>query len=277
MGTALRKTEANDGRANSAVEPACGHCGYCVRGIEGPVCPECGSDLREVGIVTPGNRRSVSPWTYVALWTLALPLPAILVSTVLLRTVIPFSQTTRAQRTVFLQAPYLNATLQISGMRRDWQPPLANPNPGPPDALQVRELSKGISLEINLKTGAYSYHQKDGKVIDRSSGFNGSVLADWIGTGGIDTSDQRVRALCDLAYPALAEMAQGSAVSNRFVPFNDATGGQIGIAHPAFIFTNRDDPHPAVAALLVLLWLTVWIYGIRRIARRHGGRGTGSR
>lgn len=248
----------------------CGGCGYCVRGIEGLTCPECGSDLREVGIVTPGNRRSVSQWwAYVALWTLALPFPALVLSMALLWTVIPFSQTTRAQRVVFLQEPYLNATLQISGMRRDWRPPLADQNPAPPDALQVRELSKGISLEIDLRTGAYSYRQTDGKVIRRSSGFNGGVLADWLGTGGIDPTDQRVRALCDLAYPAIAEIAQGAAIANRFIPFNDPTGRQLGIAHPAFIFTQRGEPHPAVAVLLVLFWLMVWIYGMRRIARRY--------
>ena len=32
--------------------PKCGQCGYIVRGVAGVHCPECGADLREVGIVT---------------------------------------------------------------------------------------------------------------------------------------------------------------------------------------------------------------------------------
>jgi len=32
-------------------DPSCGNCGYAARGISTLTCPECGSDLREVGIV----------------------------------------------------------------------------------------------------------------------------------------------------------------------------------------------------------------------------------
>lgn len=34
----------------SSGEPGCGRCGYAVRGLSTFNCPECGSDLREVGI-----------------------------------------------------------------------------------------------------------------------------------------------------------------------------------------------------------------------------------
>src|SRR5688572_15999719 len=33
----------------------CGHCGYAVTGLTTFTCPECGSDLREVGIVRRGG------------------------------------------------------------------------------------------------------------------------------------------------------------------------------------------------------------------------------
>jgi hypothetical protein len=36
-------------------EPCCARCGYNVKGLPSFVCPECGSDLREAGIVTPGR------------------------------------------------------------------------------------------------------------------------------------------------------------------------------------------------------------------------------
>jgi hypothetical protein len=34
--------------------PSCRACGYAVKGLPSFTCPECGSDLREVGIDTPG-------------------------------------------------------------------------------------------------------------------------------------------------------------------------------------------------------------------------------
>jgi lipid-A-disaccharide synthase-like uncharacterized protein len=36
--------------------PVCGQCGYVVRGISSLTCPECGSDLREVGVLAPTRR-----------------------------------------------------------------------------------------------------------------------------------------------------------------------------------------------------------------------------
>ena len=39
--------------SNPAHGGACGQCGYAVRGLTTFVCPECGADLRQVGIVRP--------------------------------------------------------------------------------------------------------------------------------------------------------------------------------------------------------------------------------
>jgi hypothetical protein len=38
------------------IDPRCGRCGYIVRGLARSICPECGSDLREVGV------RRGDPW-----------------------------------------------------------------------------------------------------------------------------------------------------------------------------------------------------------------------
>jgi ribosomal protein L34E len=39
-------------------KPVCGACGYAVAGLEALKCPECGSDLREVGIKGGRPRRA---------------------------------------------------------------------------------------------------------------------------------------------------------------------------------------------------------------------------
>lgn len=41
----------------SVTAPACGQCHYPVRGLPTFTCPECGSDLREVGIEVPPRQR----------------------------------------------------------------------------------------------------------------------------------------------------------------------------------------------------------------------------
>jgi class 3 adenylate cyclase len=46
-------------RNPGGVARACGHCGYDVRGLPTFACPECGSDLRQVGIVSGGGPNPV--------------------------------------------------------------------------------------------------------------------------------------------------------------------------------------------------------------------------
>lgn len=47
--------------------PTCGKCGYPARGIESLTCPECGADLREVGIVKPGQGQGQGTLVFVLL------------------------------------------------------------------------------------------------------------------------------------------------------------------------------------------------------------------
>lgn len=65
--------------------PACGACGYEVAGLEQLRCPECGADLREVGIRTPQmGMMSARLLAVLAVlgWTLILPVPAIFLSAI---------------------------------------------------------------------------------------------------------------------------------------------------------------------------------------------------
>jgi hypothetical protein len=63
-------------RKGEGERPRCRQCGYTI--IEGGsvVCSECGSDLRQVGLVTPGNRRPSGWKVPMATWLVLLTLPA---------------------------------------------------------------------------------------------------------------------------------------------------------------------------------------------------------
>lgn len=54
--------------------PSCGSCGYAVEGLETLSCPECGCDLRQVGIETP-RRRMLHPGLFILFWSLLLVAP----------------------------------------------------------------------------------------------------------------------------------------------------------------------------------------------------------
>lgn len=76
-------------RVRSVKVPCCARCFYAVEGLASLVCPECGADLREVGILTPAMRRPVSPWLAMLLWTLGLPIPALVLTGLLASLVFP--------------------------------------------------------------------------------------------------------------------------------------------------------------------------------------------
>ncbi len=50
----------------------CGHCGYAVEGLNHMQCPECGSDFRKVGIVSPYQQKVMHPMVFGMLWALLL-------------------------------------------------------------------------------------------------------------------------------------------------------------------------------------------------------------
>ena len=48
--TLLQRERLREEGLYRLAEPRCGRCGYIVIGLPGHVCPECGSDLRVVGV-----------------------------------------------------------------------------------------------------------------------------------------------------------------------------------------------------------------------------------
>ncbi len=66
---------------------ACNDCGYPVGGLESMTCPECGSDLRVIGIA-PARRRFVPPALFVPVWILLATISG-LSGWVLVRAMIP--------------------------------------------------------------------------------------------------------------------------------------------------------------------------------------------
>ena len=259
-----------DDKAVLASEPTCGNCGYCVRGIAGLICPECGSDLREVGIISPGRRRYIGPAKRMLIWTIALPLPALLISSVLAATVVPYCLKAKGYREISCSAPYLTSSLFLFSEQQVARPGLWSPRrPAFPENAVLYDRTRGAFMDVNLKTGAYSYQRSDGTHVRQPTGFNGAVLADWFATTGVNKADPRVRDLCDKVCTAVTGVAPGK--GSGTIPLNDRGGHQIGIAHSAATFNVRDEPSPAVVAAFALLWVGIWLYGLRRISAGRSG------
>jgi hypothetical protein len=255
--------------ARKSTDPICGKCGYCVRGITSLICPECGSDLREVGIIPPGGRGGFR-LSRTVLWTFAFPVAAILISILMLNTVLPYAQKEKVDRTIICQAPYLNLTIQVYGSQLLWQPrALPNHNPVSPESGYLYDQQHGRFLELNLRSGAYRYFDRaHGVVVDQPTGFSGAAIAGWLSAAGISGSDPRIRDLCNAFFQAIMEIPQGTA--GRSTPLKDPSGLQVGVARPAAAWIVHDEPSPMLIGVLIIFGIGVWIYGFWRINRRIG-------
>ena len=110
-------------RRSRTSEPACGRCGYFVTGLSGTVCPECGSDLRAVGVVAPGDARQAPTRFRLAVLTLLLPLPIVL-SWQLVHPVLPKRHSTMSIITLSQPASgaYRQIRIEASGQRWSFIP-----------------------------------------------------------------------------------------------------------------------------------------------------------
>lgn len=56
-------------RLKGVTEPSCGACGYSVRGLTANRCPECGGDLKHVGVIRPDDVRPIGALIWFLIWS----------------------------------------------------------------------------------------------------------------------------------------------------------------------------------------------------------------
>jgi hypothetical protein len=233
-----------------ASEPACGKCGYAVRGLPTFTCPECGADLREVGIVTSGQR-TMSPKArgvlLVLLWTLVLPVPAMILSAVALQAT-PQTSVTRwhqglgspdsaAYERVNLDQRLTEKGNRIVSNRLTYT---LIPSQGQPTQIDVDPASRG-----------YSYRKRSGEEVKTVSGLNENTFLDWMSQAGIDRENEQVK----LEVAELLTFAQGAALGavNNLSPRHFRSLGSSGY--------SRVGPSRWVLAVAATFWLGIWLLG----------------
>jgi hypothetical protein len=229
-------------------------------------CPECGSDLREVGIIAPNMRLPQPRIVRAIIWTLLLPGGAFLISWLLMATILPFSVKHKADRQIICQSPYLNVTIDAYAEEYPWQPAFVSHIAFHADTVRLDNTPFTAFLEAHFSSGDYHYWSRTTSYVGQSTGFNGAAIAAWLTSAKVNVGDPHARALCDEIYNAVAELHHGTAAKST--PLLDANGLPVGLAKPATFWSVRDEPNPVMIAALALLWLIIWIEGLRRIYRR---------
>ncbi len=237
-------------RGRGIQHPACGKCGYAVQGLPTFTCPECGSDLRVVGIITPG-RTDVSPRTHgvilVLLWTLALPIPAMILSAVVLQ-LTPQATQTRSQRS--MGDPHSGAYKQINLEQRLIEKG-NHVTSNRVTYMLVSSQGRCIQIEIDPIVMGYRYQTQSGEEIKADGGLKESTFLDWMAQAGIDREDEWVT----LEAAELMTLAQGAALG---------TVDSLPAQHFRLLGTSRSShagPARWVPAVATAFWLVLWLLG----------------
>jgi hypothetical protein len=232
---------------------ACGNCGYEVRGLPTFICPECGCDLREVGIHAPGMRRSVGALPRVVVWTLLLPLPAFIVTLTIL-VLLPDVRSEMQQVTLVpasLAHPGISIGTFGSGLGR---------------AVRPRRITLAPSggggaapLEIALPELRYSYIDPARGRTRRGAPLDADVLQEWMLAAGIASGDTTEAEAIELM-----SVLKTATTTGRFQSQSGPEFTLRGGSTRAWI-----DKPAGTRPVLAALWLVVWMLGIYYLARRR--------
>jgi hypothetical protein len=257
---------------HDSAAPRCGRCNYIVRGVPTFTCPECGSDLREVGILTARSAtRAAGPVPYIAIWTLVLLLIGIPLTAILVR-VLPLWWHYSMQRYVFVQDRALNTTILATGARTGFGLESKFSAASPPKAdsitLRIQNAPSRSDLVADPHSGAYCYTDASGAFVSRPTGFGPQSIRDWLifNVPAAATADPAT--VLARATDIDTVVQELPAAQNRFTRLGrDATHPLDPVtAHPTFVIAN---PAPWNIALIIAAWLALWAYGVRRIRRRY--------
>jgi hypothetical protein len=243
-------------RGKSIDNPACGKCGYPAQGLPTFICPECGSDLRETGIVTPGGS-GLSPTIrgaiLVLFWTLVLPVPAAMLTLVVIEVAPQTTETHARQR---FHSPDSGVYQRIDLDQRVTE----KGNRVASNRLTctlVPSQGTPIQIEIDPVRLGYRYQQQSGKEAKAATGLNESTFLDWMSQAGIDRENTQVR----LEAAELMTFAQG-AVGNTVDELTAQHFRQEGESR-----YSRVGPAKWVLATTGAFWLAVWLLGCWRLWR----------
>jgi hypothetical protein len=259
-------------RGVRVTEPSCGKCRYIVHGLEGFICPECGSDLREVGILRPDTRAPLSRGKRTLLWFAVAPLPTFLLAAILMPIAMPQLLTQTQRRVIFCQAPYCNVTLTANTMGKKLifgTRLYVDRNVVSPPPAEVLFLSNGnavnATMDVRFPARTFSYRASSNKIVVGK--FDAKAVEKWLNDQGFN--DPRVADRAVDIVAALDEM--GTPAGQGFTNFpHDPTlpMPSPGIAHPTFTMTQAQ-PNEATWVASALLFVLVWLAGLPFVWRQR--------
>jgi len=272
-------------------QPSCRWCGYPATGLESFTCPECGKDLRQVGIITTKvskRRKPISLLLTWFLWTALLLAPFAILNSYLL---IMFQESERTvDQSVILSKPQSNAydhitiTVKANAFQWPWQrlPYFAFFRENIKWKSPPNEYGDLGSTNIHIYT---SNHNPPSAVVNYDPESGVAVIHSTNGTQLIHPPGKVLKDAITLAYQESGIDTKQNAINNDVIFTLSNTGQLIG---PYSIITNQRIQRSAPIAIITVLksintykspdWLgyvfwvivaCVWLVGINHYRNQY--------
>lgn len=260
----------------AVVGPVCGRCGYSVLGLGSLTCPECGGDLRAVGIVTPRTPRrglgfvASAVMLTIAVFVMAVPMTALLTS--LLPPRFEFS------RVYTLTGPASQAYAGVTARcgASGWGAPSASSPPPVALVLAARPpagpgTGPAPATAATLAAGSPAplhFNTRDAR--GRSVLAPPDAILKWMRSAGIDTTDPRVAAEAVRIAAAVRDVGRTRRPASFIsLGFGGGSMGRSGTDSMGVFnsYADRDAwsvrPPAWGVPLIGGVWVALWLLGLR--------------
>jgi hypothetical protein len=241
----------------------CGKCGYPAKGLSTFQCPECGSDLRVVGIIPPGMNRRGRRFGLVVFWTIFLLVVAVVATDWLNDNILPAGGRSYIKQS--LEQPKSNEYL--SGLFEQWWIEYDKPSYMGKPTADV----KVVMIDLFPRSGPMTHIRVDfrankDQVIDGTSAItpyhqplDGQGILAWMASVGIDTARTEAKTESQTIMQHVQAASMGAL----------DTLGYAGFSGMSASHRSRSPICTWFDGLLFVFWLAVWIIGVRWIVRRQ--------
>ncbi len=257
--------------------PRCGACGYPTRGIAELVCPECGADLREVGIRPPGARRD-SRLGAAVLWSLLVLILGGVMVPLLFYNLAPIRAIYHQRHELYRPASGAFTGLTLTQLSSLLHSPFAGGRVVRAAAPVTIRLQKrdGSSETLEVQTSVTGTWHVMGGSVGGGYALNQASLVAWL----VRVTGNTASAADGQAVEVLQQLGEMTRATYTLWPGSRSSSGS-GSWYPSASFANLNVQtstdirrSPLFLLMLVLIALGIWGYGLRRIMKGGAGGAT---
>lgn len=239
---------------SEAMEPVCGKCGYIVKGLPSSICPECGSDLKRVGIITHRSCSAISPILFILCWSV---LTLLGTRTYLAgrpyeskktRGLVPLSQSYERIDVLGGELEYQSGSA-IGTMKLY----LSNP----PEVYQC-----GMEIDFPSLTYRYQLPENNGDYVDGDMVLDKEAMLQWMNSAGVDVENGQVADETADIVSLVSSVSKGhncAGICDQLKFFQ---------SHKIIGVPPKILPDSWFAALAII-WLVVLVFVLRRLMQHR--------